>query len=73
MSRFRDCFDNGEIGDTVTASGEAIAPVNHQSDPTIASLFCVGPTSSAAVNNAAGLPGLGRLELRGHATDDGTP
>ena len=40
-------------------------PVNDASDPTLAALFCIGPTASSAVNAAAGLPGLGRLELMG--------
>jgi hypothetical protein len=71
----RSCFDNdnGAIGDTVTATGHADTPVNHASNPTLAALFCVGPTSSGSVNGAAGLPGLGRLVLTGHATDNGTP
>jgi hypothetical protein len=64
----RDCFlDNGVLGGTVVATGLADPPTNDQSDPTLAALFCIGPTSSGAVNGAAGLPGLGRLELPGHA------
>ncbi|HEY2386100.1 MAG TPA: hypothetical protein VGK30_04000 [Candidatus Binatia bacterium] len=67
VMRFRDCFDNGVVGETLTATGVQDPPVNDQSDPTLAALFCVGPTSSSSVNSAAGLPGLGRLELGGHA------
>ncbi len=67
VTRFRDCFDNGVVGNTVTATGVVSAPVNDQADPTLAAMFCIGPTTSASVNNAAGLPGLGRLELPGHA------
>ncbi|HEY2386094.1 MAG TPA: hypothetical protein VGK30_03970 [Candidatus Binatia bacterium] len=73
VSRFRDCFDNGTLGETVTSTGQADPPSGHQSDPTLAAMFCVGPTSSASVNSAAGLPGLGRLELQGHSVDNGTP
>ncbi|HEY2387154.1 MAG TPA: hypothetical protein VGK30_09345 [Candidatus Binatia bacterium] len=73
VTRFRDCFDNGVLGETVSSSGQADPPSGHQSDPTLAALFCVGPTSSASVNSAAGLPGLGRLELQGHSVDNGTP
>ena len=73
VARFRDCFDNGTIGETITASGHADPPSGHQSDPTLAAMFCVAPTTSASVNNAAGLPGLGRLELQGHSVDNGTP
>jgi hypothetical protein len=67
VSRNRECFDNGLVGDVVTATGVVDAPTNDQSDPTLAALFCVGPTTAPAVNSAAGLPGLGRLELPGHA------
>jgi hypothetical protein len=57
ITRYRECFDKGIIGDTVTASGQA-----DLSDPFLGSLSCVGPTSSGAVNATAGLPGLVRLE-----------
>jgi hypothetical protein len=73
VTRFRDCFDNGSDGDVVTASGVADPPSGHDADPTLAALFCIGPTTAGAVNSAAGLPGLGRLELGGHAHDNGTP
>lgn len=73
LGKNRDCFDSGDIGDAVTATGQADTPTNHESDPTLAALFCIGPVSSSAVNGAAGLPGLGRLQLQGHATDNGTP
>ena len=73
ISRNRNCFDNGLVGDVVAATGQADPPSGHQSDPTLAALFCVGPTTSGSVNAAAGLPGLGRLELQGHSTDNGTP
>ncbi|MBI3767019.1 MAG: hypothetical protein HY271_00835 [Deltaproteobacteria bacterium] len=72
VTRFRDCFDNGLDTEVVTASGVADPPSGHVSDPTLAALFCIGPTTAGAVNAAAGLPGLGRLELGGHATDNGT-
>jgi hypothetical protein len=51
----------------VTATGQEEAPVNDVSHPVLASLFCIGPTSSSAVNNVAGIPGLGRLKLKGTA------
>ena len=57
----RPCFM--ENGASVSAIGRADPPMGGESDPTLASLFCVGPTSSGAVNVAFGLPGLGRLEL----------
>jgi len=68
IGKFRDCFlDNGTIGNTVDATGVVSTPVSDQSTPTLASLFCIGPTTSGSVNAAAGLPGLGRLELPGIA------
>lgn len=67
VGRFRECFDNGLVGDVVTATGVVDTPVADESDPTLAALFCAGPTASSSVNGAAGLPGLGRLELPGHA------
>ncbi len=73
VGRNRDCFtDNGAIGNTDTATGIADNPGgDHAADSTLASLFCIGPTASSAVNGAAGLPGLGRLELQGHSFDNG--
>jgi hypothetical protein len=51
----------------VDATGVVSTPSGDQSTPTLASLFCIGPTTSGSVNAAAGLPGLGRLELPGVA------
>ncbi len=63
-NRPRPCFlDNGAVGGSVTAFGAAEVPVDGVSHPTLSSLFCIPPTSSSAVNGAAGLPGLGRLSL----------
>ncbi len=73
LGKFRDCFtDNGTIGESVDATGVVDPFVNHANDPTFASLFCIGPTASSAVNSVAGTPGLGRLELPGHGSDNGT-
>jgi hypothetical protein len=66
--KFRDCFDNGNVGDVVTATGQPDPFAAGAANPTLAALFCIGPTTAPAVNTAAGLPGLGRLELQGHAT-----
>jgi hypothetical protein len=61
----RPCFlDNGVIGGSVTAVGHADPPdENGVSNPTFASLFCIPPVASVSINTAAGLPGLGRIEL----------
>ncbi len=66
----RPCFlDNGVVGGSVTAVGAADPPdENGVSNPTLATLFCIGPTSSSAVNAAGGIPGLARLQLGGTAT-----
>ncbi len=72
FGKFRDCFtDNGLLGGSVSATGVADPPVNGEADPTLATLYCIAPTASSAVNSVAGLPGEGRLELPGHATDNG--
>jgi hypothetical protein len=52
---------------TLTAIGAADPPVNDVSHPTLAAVFCVGPTGLPAVNSVAGLPGPGRTTLRGTA------
>jgi len=68
VTKRRECFrDNGAMGGSTSASGVENTPVNDTSTPTLASLFCIAPTGSAAVNNVAGLPGLGRLKLKGTA------
>ena len=70
IGKFRECFtDNGAVGASIHATGVADPPTNSDANPTLAALFCIGPTSSGAVNSVAGLPGLGRLELPGHARE----
>lgn len=61
----RPCFlDNGLVGGSVTAIGKADPPdKNGLSNPTFAALFCVPPVAASAINAAAGIPGLGRIEL----------
>ena len=69
-SELQPCFlDSGVIGGSVSAAGVADPPVNGVSHPTLAALFCIGPTSASAVNTAAGLPGLGRLQQPATATE----
>ncbi len=53
--------------DTLTALGLEDPPVNDVSHPTLAAVFCVGPTAAPAVNNVAGLPGPGRVTVKGTA------
>jgi hypothetical protein len=70
LGKNRPCFlDNGNVGGSASATGAADVPVNGVSHPTLSALFCIAPTSSSAVNSAAGLPGLGRLQLTGTATE----
>jgi len=62
--RARSCFlDNGFIGGTIDAQGNAGVPSNGVSNSIFAATFCIDNTSSGAVNAAAGLPGPGRIEL----------
>ena len=41
--------------------------MNDTAQPTLAAVFCVAPTGSTSVNNVAGLPGPGRVTIRGTA------
>jgi len=62
------CFDDdGVVGATISATGAADVPVNDDSSPTLASVFCVAPVAEAAINTATGLPGAGRVTLTGAA------
>ncbi len=62
VTRNRPCYpDNGVIGGSVSATGFPSPFFDDFAFPGLAGLFCVGPTSSAALNVSAGLPGLGRL------------
>ena len=54
--------------DTLIAVGMEDTPMNDVSNPTLGAVFCVGPTGSSSVNNVAGLPGPGRVTIRGTAT-----
>jgi hypothetical protein len=58
----------GLIGtDTLIAAGMEDTPMNDVARPTLGAVFCVGPTGAPAVNNVAGLPGPGRVTIRGTA------
>jgi hypothetical protein len=69
----RPCFLTGTLAPglvgtgTLTAQGMADPPVNDTSNPTLAAVFCIGPTIAGAVNAAAGLPGPGRVTINGTA------
>ncbi len=72
-SSFRRCYlDNGVIGGTIVAAGAHSTPVDHASYGTFASVHCVAPAASAAVNFVFGLPGAGRLRIGGLLTENGT-
>jgi len=64
------CYlDNGVVGGSVSAIGMADPPTNGEADPTFAAVFCIGRTAASSVDQAAGLPGLGRVELPLHAKE----
>jgi hypothetical protein len=68
----RRCFLTGGLNllvgtNTLVAQGVADAPMADVSNPTLGSVFCVGPTGASAVNNVAGLPGPGRVTIKGQA------
>ncbi len=54
--------------DVLTALGQEDPPVRDVSRPTLGAVFCIAPTGQASVNNVAGLPGPGRVTIRGTAT-----
>ena len=64
----RLCFLDNGVGGSIVATGAADPPTNDTSDPTLAAVFCIAPTSLPAVNAAAGLPGPARVRLKGTAT-----
>jgi len=69
----RPCFLTGNflaprVGtNTLIAVGMEETPMNDTSNPTLGAVFCIGPTSASAVNTVAGLPGAGRITIRGTA------
>jgi hypothetical protein len=64
----RDCFlDNGAVGGSIVAVGAPDAPVNDAANPKLVSAFCIKSVGQSSVNTAAGLPGPGRVSLRGLA------
>ena len=67
----RPCFLTGGTvltgTGTLTAQGVEDPPVNDVSHPILAAVFCVGPTTAGAVNAVAGLPGPGRVTIKGTA------
>lgn len=61
----RPCFlDNGVVGGQLTAPATADYPLADTWSPTLASIFCLGPSASPALNIATGLPGPGRAVMR---------
>jgi hypothetical protein len=52
---------------TLIAVGMEDPPVADVSHPTLGAVFCVAPTGCTAVNNVAGLPGPGRVTIKGTA------
>jgi hypothetical protein len=63
----RLCFLDNGVGGSIVATGAADPPTNDVAEPTLAAIFCIAPTSLPAVNAAAGLPGPGRVTIKGTA------
>jgi hypothetical protein len=73
----RNCFPTGggtfqpsgtlDGTDTLIALGMADVPMNDVASPTLGAVFCVGPVGAASINNVAGLPGPGRVTIKGTA------
>ncbi len=69
VQKFRECFtDNGVLGASISAGGVADPPVDSVASPTLAGLVCIPPTTSSAVNQAAGFPSVGRATLPSTST-----
>lgn len=70
-----ECFTgyNGNIGDSVTATGSTTDPRNGAAALKFAAVFCLAPTASSSVNSVGGFPGPGRVELLGVGEDNGGP
>jgi hypothetical protein len=71
-SENRQCFLTGGFSgkngtNTLVANGQVDAPVNDVAHPTLGAVFCIGPTGLSSVNNVAGLPGPGRVTIKGTA------
>ncbi len=72
----RQCFLTGGFSgkngtNTLVANGQEDPPVGDVSHPTLGAVFCIGPTGLSSVNNVAGLPGPGRVTIKG--TAEGLP
>jgi hypothetical protein len=69
----RACFLTGTLAPGLAGTANLIGvgmvdvPVNDEAHPTLAAVFCIGPTTASAVNLAAGLPGPGRVTIKGTA------
>lgn len=60
----RPCYlDNGVVGGSIVALGVADPPTNGTANPTFASIFCIPRAVQTSINRAAGLPGMGRVQL----------
>jgi hypothetical protein len=57
-------------GGSVSVSGAAGTACGLTSDPVVAALFCIPPTTNSSVNNPGGLPGLGRATIPTRARFD---
>ena len=66
IPKLRECYlDNGTIGGSIAAQGAPDLPVNDDSSPTLAAVFCMGTSSASAVNSVVGFPGAGRRLVTG--------
>jgi hypothetical protein len=72
-SHNRTCFLTGGFSgkngtNTLIANGMEDPPMNDVSHPTLGAVFCIAPTGLSSVNNVAGLPGPGRVTIKGTAS-----
>jgi hypothetical protein len=74
-STLRPCFPgyNGNVGDSVTATGAINDPRNGAAVLEFVAISCMAPTDSSAVNAVSGYPGPARIQFLGIGEDDGGP
>jgi hypothetical protein len=75
VARPRACFAgyDGNVGDTITATGTAERARNGAAATTIGALACRPATSSTWLNSASGYPGPVRWEVDGVVANDAGP
>jgi hypothetical protein len=75
VETLRECFPgyDGNVGDTVTATGNRAVFRNGAATLGLATVYCVAASESPIANSFSGFPGPARMQLAGIGEDDGGP